>query len=171
MGASQRGSRVPAGGPPQYSTTLHSRPVPGAAVGDLEKPTGTRAGGAGCGGSGAEARRPRRRSKEQWTLRRSCGSRSCSLCSQNDERSFTPIFLKFVDVVTAASLRRCQPKRHTYPMRSKRHVTILHPGNLVFLTLSEPPPFHPDLGPLRRHQNAALKRINLESPLCEAYGM
>ena len=39
------------------------------------------------------------------------------------------IFLKFVAVVTVASLRRCQPKRHACPMRLKRHVTILHPGN------------------------------------------
>ena len=39
------------------------------------------------------------------------------------------IFPKFVDVVTAASLRPCQLQRHASPMRLKRHATVLHPGN------------------------------------------
>ena len=99
------------------------------AVGDQEKSTGTRAEGARCGvrraerGAHEEKAESNGRSGVRVGLAR---ARSAHRVTKDRSRA---IFLKFVAVVTVASLRRCQPKRHAYPMRLKRHVTILHPGN------------------------------------------
>ena len=112
MRASQRGSRVPRRRPPTIQYHITSRPVPGAAVGgtvgDPEKSTCTHADVAGFGGCRAERGAHEEKAEVDGRSGVRVGlARALSAHRVTKDRS-RAIFLKFVDVVTAASLRRCQ---------------------------------------------------------------